>query len=79
MNIGWHRWKNPETGSVWHTLIRDTKPLARVIRTGTTGVDNYPWEWYLEDGDAAKPGRKSTGVTDSMRSAKEAAEWALGL
>ena len=79
MNIGWSRWKDTGTGVVTHSLIKDTTILARVVKTGRSGIDNYPWDWYLEDRVEAKPGHKTSGVADSMRAAKEDVEWALGL
>lgn len=60
--------------------------LGVAVYTGS-GADNYPWDWYLTDegqarANAAAKSReamriRTTGVADTLRSAKQAVAYAL--
>lgn len=45
--------------------------VARVVKTGVAGRDDYPWDWSLE---YVVPGVRTTGNADNMADAREAAE-----
>ena len=74
----WHRSRDAR-GNVTHSLIgHDGRLLAQATRTGRYGADDYPWDWWLAHGVPAVIGRKQSGVTDSLRDAKEKARAAVG-
>ena len=86
--IRWTRTKLPDgtfRTDAWQVVPNADQPgvgdslrrVASVVLTGRTGVDNYPWDWYLAEGVESRT-RRSAGPTDTLRSAKWAILDALG-
>ena len=75
--IDWHRGDpvhgpSPDGTPQWYATMGGVV-VATAVMTGRSGVDDYPWDWGLEDagkGLQTRPG-KTQGVTDTLRSAKE--------
>jgi hypothetical protein len=75
----WHR-STDAKGITTHSLLAKDGGtlLAQAVRTGRAGIDDYPWDWYLAYGIKPVPGHKASGVTDTLREAKEKACAAAG-
>ena len=72
--IRWHK-----VGPSEYAGDVDGTEVARVALTGRRGVDHYPWDWYFTDAGEARrrPGARTSGVTDTLRSAKEQVAYLL--
>lgn len=70
------RWRKIERGA--YAAETAAGVLAEVHNTSQTGTENYPWDWYLTDLGLRQAGanaRKTSGVADSLRSAKSEVEY----
>jgi len=68
----WHRSKDAR-GQVTHSLIDgEGNILGYATQTGHPGRDDYPWDWWLAHTGLRDlpPGRKASGVTDTLKAAK---------
>ena len=64
------KWHKMEAGEY---VLRDDDdaPLGRVVKTGVSGRDDYPWDWSLEHVYA---GVRTTGSTETMSEGRELVE-----
>lgn len=76
--LGWHRDPAPDGTPQWYAEMGGVR-VAEAVMTGRSGVDNCPWDWGLTDNGLGLQIRlgKTTGVADTLRSAKEYVQVAL--
>lgn len=71
LDIKWHRIQMPDHAPYYSGYLGPVK-VATIACTGRPGVDDYPWDWSIEDGHG-----RGSGVTDTYRGAKKYVEEAL--
>lgn len=74
--IGWHREPTPDGTPKWYAEMGGVR-VAEAAMTGRSGVDDYPWEWFMTANGLGLarnrwvwPGPRTVGVSDTLRSAK---------
>lgn len=76
------RWQKAKVrGDAWSPIYEayDAHGLAgSAVQTGRRGVDDYPWDWGIDPLYPAPEGVrvKTSGVADTLRAAKDQAEYA---
>lgn len=73
--LTWHRSK---LGPGWVARLDNLGIVAEAHKTGTH-LDDYPWDWYVVGDAPVKEGARTSGTTDTLRSAKDQVAIALGM
>jgi len=78
--IQWRRYKNMDGSFRYEAQLVDG-PVARTVGTvtltGRQGVDDYPWDWWVENVTIVPGGSRGSGVADTLRSGKDQLRAAL--
>lgn len=61
----------------YYEAIQQGCVVGIIAKTGSH-LDDYPWDWYLPEGVDPIPGRKGTGVADTLGHALDAVGYSLG-
>lgn len=74
-DLKWHKGEPFSDGTPHWVAERDGPIVAHATMSGRRGVDDYPWEWWIESG-VPHMGR-AAHVADTLRSAKDQVAYGL--
>jgi hypothetical protein len=79
--LTWSKGKQGDGWSPEYIAADDNGVAGGAVRTGRYGADDYPWEWHIEPLHPAPEGVRvrTSGVADTLRSAKDQAQQAARL